>query len=78
MAQPALSLAAQLLRRAGRGGLPAGLAELPGSVSGLGRELFALVERAQAAGLDAELELRAAAVAYADRIRAFEAERGTS
>lgn len=74
LAQPALALAAQLLRRAGRAGLPAELADLPGSVTGLGQELFALVERAQAAGLDPELELRAAAVAYADRVRAFEAE----
>ncbi len=76
MAQPALSLAAQLLRRAGRAGLPADLAvvdELPG-VSELGRELFALVAQAQSAGLDAELELRAAARAYASRVRAFEAE----
>jgi XTP/dITP diphosphohydrolase len=85
MSQPALSLAAQLLRRAGRAGLPAGLADLaaaapagpPGqvpaepAVSPLGRELFALVSKAQAAGLDPELELRAAAVAYARRVRAF-------
>ncbi len=76
MAQPALSLAAQLLRRAGRAGVPAELADLddlPG-VSDLGRQLFALVAQAQSAGLDAELELRAAARAYASRVRAFEAE----
>ncbi len=75
MAQPALSLAAQLLRRAGRAGVPAELAdpdELPG-VSDLGRQLFALVAQAQSAGLDAELELRSAARAYASRVRAFEA-----
>ena len=75
-AQPALSLAAQLLRRAGRAGVPPELAELPDSVSELGRELFALVRRVQAAGLDPELELRAAALAYADRVRAYEAEAG--
>jgi XTP/dITP diphosphohydrolase len=76
MAQPALSLAAQLLRRAGRAGVPpelSELAELPG-VSDLGRQLFALVAQAQSAGLDAELELRTAAHAYARRVRAFEAE----
>jgi len=76
MAQPALSLAAQLLRRADRAGVPAELAdldELP-AVSDLGRQLFALVAQAQSAGLDAELELRAAARAYARRVRAFEAE----
>ena len=76
MAQPALSLTAQLLRRAGRAGLPAELADLdnmPG-VSELGRQLFAMVAQAQSAGLDAELELRAAARAYASRVRAVEAE----
>lgn len=41
--------------------------------SDLGRELFALVNRARAEGLDPELELRAAALAYADRVRAWEA-----
>jgi XTP/dITP diphosphohydrolase len=88
MGQPALSLAAQLLRRAGRAGLPAELADLPAAgqppagpasagpaVTELGQELFALVNRAQAAGLDAELELRAAARVYADRVRAFESVR---
>ncbi|HEY2640331.1 MAG TPA: MazG family protein [Streptosporangiaceae bacterium] len=76
MAQPALSLAAQLLRRAGRAGVPAELADLGDepAVSELGRELFALVAQAQSAGLDAELELRAAGRAYASRVRAFEAE----
>jgi XTP/dITP diphosphohydrolase len=105
MGQPALSLAAQLLRRAGRAGLPAELADLtaagqpsaaesaaepaaagqPSSarhasaapVSELGQELFALVNRAQAAGLDPELELRAAARVYAERVRAFEADPGS-
>jgi XTP/dITP diphosphohydrolase len=40
---------------------------------GLGQELLALVVRAQAAGLDPELELRAAARAYAGLVRAWEA-----
>jgi XTP/dITP diphosphohydrolase len=77
MSQPALSLAAQLQRRAGRAGAPAELADLSeavaaGQVSGIGAELFALVARAAADGLDAELELRAAARAYADRVRGWE------
>ena len=79
--QPALTLAAQLQRRAETAGapaldaLPSGAAEHP--VSGLGSELFALVAQARAAGLDPELELRAAARAYRDRVRAWEqASRG--
>ena len=39
----------------------------------IGRELLALVNRARAEGRDPELELRAAALAYADRVRAWEA-----
>ncbi|HXZ72489.1 MAG TPA: MazG family protein [Streptosporangiaceae bacterium] len=80
--QPALSLAAQLQRRAERAGVPADLAEGDGAaggqaVSGIGAELFALVARAREAGLDPELELRAAARAYRDRVRAWErSERG--
>ena len=95
--QPALTLAAQLQRRAEVAGAPAGLADLaagppdqpvseregapagqPTSVSAgqpvsdLGAELFGLVARARAAGLDPELELRAAARAYRDRVRAWE------
>jgi XTP/dITP diphosphohydrolase len=86
--QPALSLAAQLLRRAERAGAPGELAEAPGPAypgagahaaeqltGDLGQELFALVRRARAAGLDPELELRAAALAYADRVRAWERDR---
>ena len=89
--QPALSLAAQLITRAGRAGAPAELADLTGPadpayltagqqqdgrggavVSPLGAELFALAVRASEAGLDPELELRAAARAYRDRVRAWE------
>jgi XTP/dITP diphosphohydrolase len=74
MAQPALSLAAQLLRRATRAGAPAELTELESAgASDLGRQLLALVAEAQAEGLDPELELRAAARAYADRVRDWEA-----
>jgi XTP/dITP diphosphohydrolase len=80
LGQPALSLAAQLLRRAERAGVPAELAAQgadraaePGDGGDVGRELFALVNRARAAGLDPELELRAAALAYADRVRTWTA-----
>ena len=69
--QPALALAAQLQRRAERAGVPSELAGLDGA-EGLGAELFALVARARAAGLDPELELRAAARAYRDQVRAWE------
>ena len=83
--QPALLLAAQLQRRAERAGVPADLADLaPGApaadapvdggrdVSDIGAELFAVVARARDAGLDPELELRAAARAYRDRVRAWD------
>jgi XTP/dITP diphosphohydrolase len=81
--QPALSLAAQLLRRAERAGVPVELAapsDGPGvrGVSELGQELLDLVRRARAAGLDPELELRSAALAYADRVRAWEASQPTA
>ncbi len=99
LSQPALSLAAQLLRRAEKAGAPAELAQAPadpvrpmgrdgGSAAPLtaadtpsrpvgpgdvGRELLALADRARAAGIDPELELRAAALAYAQRVRDWEA-----
>ncbi|HEX2315247.1 MAG TPA: MazG family protein [Thermomonospora sp.] len=68
--QPALSLAAQLYRRAVRAGAPDDLPD--GLGEGLGAELFAIVRRAQEAGEDPEAALRAVARAYADRIRAWE------
>ena len=61
-----------------RAEVPDALSELPagdGTVSEIGAELFALVGRARAAGLDPELELRSAARAYRDRVLAWEAER---
>src|SRR5215469_1393148 len=80
--QPALALAAQLQRRAERAGVPAELGDLTGAdrvsekhdaaVSEIGAQLFALVARARAAGRDPELELRAAARAYRDRVLAWE------
>lgn len=111
LGQPALSLAAQLLRRAGKAGVPAPLAEdgTAGSAAAgaaraesagpaeagaaraaaaadeggagdaaaaVGRELFALVRRAQEASVDPELALRAAALAYAGRVRSWETAAG--
>ena len=85
--QPALALAAQLQRRAERAGAPAQLADLPvdapagngeaerGGVSDIGAELFSLVAKARAAGLDPELELRAAARRYRDRVQTWEQTR---
>jgi XTP/dITP diphosphohydrolase len=97
MAQPALSLAAQLQRRAQSSGAPASLAGLTGEtstaastdasvglsanataepdpdpVSAIGAELFALVAKARAAGVDPEIELRAAAREFRDRFRDWE------
>ncbi|MBP2707199.1 MazG family protein [Microbispora sp. RL4-1S] len=78
MGQPALSLAAQLLRRAGRADAPAELADdLPGSA---GARLFDLVRQAGDAGIDPEAELRAAAREYRRRVEQWESEaaaRGT-
>ena len=76
-AQPALSLAAQLQRRAQRAGIPvpaepAASAPVNDGAS-LGDALMGLVSRARAAGLDPELELRTAARRFADSVR--EAER---
>jgi NTP pyrophosphatase (non-canonical NTP hydrolase) len=68
--QPALSLAAQLQRRAGRAGVPDSLTDLPGEEIGV--ELFRLVAKARMAGLEPETELRAAARRYRDRVRAWE------
>jgi XTP/dITP diphosphohydrolase len=84
--QPALSLAAQLQRRAERAGVPVELSDLPAGAAGdapvgdddgrepdgvseIGAALFALVAQARAAGLDPELELRAAARNYRERVR---------
>jgi XTP/dITP diphosphohydrolase len=88
--QPALSLAAQLQRRAERAGVPAELAGLPtgtadgagaggdgqepDGVSEIGAALFAVVAQARAAGLDPELELRAAARSYRERVRRWAEE----
>jgi XTP/dITP diphosphohydrolase len=85
--QPGLSLASQLQGRAARAGLPDDLliepaepAQADGTGDGqrdaqrdaLGDRLFALVASARAADLDPELELRAAARRYAERVRSWE------
>jgi XTP/dITP diphosphohydrolase len=101
--QPALSLAAQLQRRAERAGVPAELTDLPTGAAGgatgaggaaggdggagpdgdgpepdgvseIGAALFAVVAQARAAGLDPELELRAAARSYRERVRRWAQE----
>jgi XTP/dITP diphosphohydrolase len=53
----------------------AGGAAGPGGVSDIGAELFSLVAKARAAGLDPELELRAAARSYRERIQTWEQTR---
>jgi XTP/dITP diphosphohydrolase len=73
--QPALALAAQLQRRAGRAGFPVSLASSADhstAAENLGDELFRLVARATEAGIDPELELRSAARRYADLMRSWE------
>jgi XTP/dITP diphosphohydrolase len=74
--QPALSLAAQLQRRAERAGFPAALPPSSGdsasAAEDFGEELFRIVARASAAGIDPELELRSAARRYAGLLRSWE------
>jgi MazG family protein len=79
LGQPALSLAAQVLRRAGRAGYPAELAgdgpdgDGPdGDGPDLGHQLMRLVTRAQQAGLDPEAALRATVRTSMARIRDWE------
>ncbi|WP_433333697.1 MazG family protein [Spirillospora sp. CA-294931] len=74
MAQPALSLAAQLQRRAARADAPAALRP---DGDGIGERLFALVREARERGLDPEAELRAVARSYRDRVRSWENEERT-
>ncbi|MFB4313026.1 MazG family protein [Actinomadura sp. 21ATH] len=71
MGQPALSLAAQLQRRAGRIEAPA---ELFPAGDGVGERLFELVRRARDEGRDPEAELRAISRVFRDRVRAWERE----
>jgi XTP/dITP diphosphohydrolase len=68
LSQPALALAAKILHRVERGGVAV---PLP-SDDDLGSLLLRAVAEARAAGLDAEAALRAAALLYADAVRAAE------
>jgi XTP/dITP diphosphohydrolase len=65
LGQPAAALAAKLVSRARKAGLPAGLAAD-------GDELFDLVARSKVAGEDPEQRLRAAARRFDARVRAAE------
>ena len=68
LSQPALSLAAKLQKRAARLGAP------PGAYGGLGGELWALVARCRAEGVDPEVALRTTARGFRDRLAAVESE----
>ena len=68
LSQPALALAAKILQRAERGGVDVPLPE----PDGLGSLLLTVVAEARASGLDAEAELREAALRFADAVRAAE------
>jgi XTP/dITP diphosphohydrolase len=70
LGQPALALAAKLVQRTARAGLPADL--LPGEAKGPGGALFAVAARAKLTGADPEGELRAAARRFAEDVRAAE------
>jgi XTP/dITP diphosphohydrolase len=68
LSQPALALAAKILRRVQRAGLPV---PLPSDLD-LGSVLLRTVAEAQASGLDAEAALRSAVLSYAEAVRAVE------
>jgi XTP/dITP diphosphohydrolase len=77
MSQPALALAAKILSRAERAGLPVPPPPAPASVDtgdaeALGRALLGTAAAARASGVDAEAALRRAVLAYADQVRAAE------
>ena len=81
LAQPALALAAKLMARAEKSGLAVpvpdalseGLPDRPLAADEVGALLLAVVARARADGVDAELALRTAARGYAGAVRAAEA-----
>ncbi|WP_155053990.1 nucleoside triphosphate pyrophosphohydrolase [Streptomyces blattellae] len=68
LGQPGLALAAKLASRVRTAGLEVPLPK----AEGIGYELLALASRAEAAGVDPEAALRAAARAYRDAIREVE------
>jgi XTP/dITP diphosphohydrolase len=69
LGQPATALAAKLVNRTARAGLPA---ELLPAGPGVGEQLFAVAATAKLAGIDPEAELRTAARRFADSVRAAE------
>jgi XTP/dITP diphosphohydrolase len=69
LGQPAVALAAKLVSRTARAGLPEDLLPAGG---GVGEELFRQIAQAKLGGADPEAELRTAARAFADRVRAAE------
>ena len=69
LGQPAAALAAKLVSRTARAGLPA---ELLPTGSGVGEQLFALAAAAKLAGIDPEAELRTAARRFAADVRCAE------
>jgi XTP/dITP diphosphohydrolase len=73
LAQPALALAAKLLQRAEKHGVPVEVGEPSLSEPDVGELLFAVVALARRRGVDPEAALRAAARRYAERVRAAEA-----
>ena len=75
--QPSLALAAKILSRADRAGMPVPTAEVPSVPSfadeaELGALLFAVVAAANERGLDAEAALRRTSLASADTVRTAE------
>ncbi len=78
LGQPSLSLAAKLLSRARKAGLPDALPDVERDAEPeelVGRALFGLVARATAQKIDPEAALRTVARAYAQAVRAEEARR---
>jgi XTP/dITP diphosphohydrolase len=77
LGQPALSLAAKLVGRAQKAGLPTSLGEAelgedPGNEELLGRALFGLAARARISGIDPEAALRRVARSYLAALQAAE------
>jgi XTP/dITP diphosphohydrolase len=68
LSQPALSLAAQMLQRVERAGLPV---PVPSDLD-LGSSLLRVVAEARESGMDAEAALRSAVLRYAEAVRAAE------
>ncbi|HEX4362633.1 MAG TPA: MazG family protein [Pseudonocardia sp.] len=72
LSQPAAALAAKLVSRASKAGLPAELAAPPRHAGDPGQRLFALVAEVKLAGADPEQVLREAARGFGAEVRAAE------